>query len=126
MPVYEYRCTGCGRKTAVYVKTFNPPVSPACSHCQRTDTKRVFSTFTRGKTDHDRYEDILNDGDLVKGMMGNSPKAMAEWNRRMGGEENVAPEYEDMIGQMKADKWPDNLPGKQPPPKKSRKKKSED
>ena len=135
MPVYEYRCAKCGRKTSVYVKTFDAPESPACSHCPSKKTTRVFSTFTQGRTDHDRYGDILDDSNLIKGMMANSPKAMAEWNRRMGGEESVAPEYEDMIDQMNADKWPDKLPGKEPsakpppakepPPKKKRRSKKE-
>ena len=63
------------------------------------------------KGDKDIYEDILTDSQLTKAMIRNDPRAMVEWNKRMsrGMDEEVAPEYEEMIDKMKGGEWPTDL-----------------
>jgi len=39
-------------------------------------------------------------------MMADDPKALAEWNRRMSQGEEVAPEYEDLVGRMEKGEMP--------------------
>jgi hypothetical protein len=39
-------------------------------------------------------------------MMADDPRALAEWNRRMGQGEEVAPEYEEMLGRMDKGEMP--------------------
>ena len=33
MPIYEYRCRNCGRKTSFLVLNPNKPLSPKCPKC---------------------------------------------------------------------------------------------
>ena len=65
----------------------------------------------RSKTYKDVYEDILSDSQLTRGMLADDPKALAEWNRRMGQGEEIAPEYEEMIGKMEKGEMPAELAG---------------
>ncbi len=100
MPVYEYRCDNCRRVTSLYVRGFSSEPTPVCSYCGATELSRMVSRFTVNKTEKDRYEDILNDSQLVKGMMYNDPRAMAEWSKRLEGTEDIGPEYQEMMEKL--------------------------
>jgi len=58
------------------------------------------------KTYKDVYEDILSNRELTEGMMHNEPRALAEWNKRMGGGEKPPPEYEEITERMERGEWP--------------------
>jgi len=105
MPIYEYFCRSCQRKVTLYLQTFSES-SPNCPQCGNNALNRLFSTFSVRKTYKDAYEGILSDNQLTRGMMGNDPRALAEWNRRMGQGESVAPEYEEMIERMDRGEMP--------------------
>jgi putative FmdB family regulatory protein len=106
MPIYEYWCQQCQRKVILYSPTFSGTIPP-CPQCGKAALKRLLSTFSvRSKTYKDVYEDILSDSQLTRGMMADDPRALAEWNRRMSQGEEVAPEYEDMVGRMEKGEMP--------------------
>ncbi len=106
MPLYEYWCQQCQSKQTLYSPTFSDTI-PHCPKCHKDALRRLLSTFSvRSKTYKDVYEDILSDSHLTRGMMADDPKALAEWNRRMSQGEEVAPEYEDMIGKMQKGEMP--------------------
>jgi putative FmdB family regulatory protein len=112
MPLYEYWCQNCQRKLALYSPTFSS-VLPSCPQCGNDTLRRLLSTFSvRSKTYKDVYEDILSDSQLTRGLMADDPRALAEWNRRMSQGEEVAPEYEDMVGRMDKGEMPSELVGK--------------
>ncbi len=48
----------------------------------------------------DVYDNILSDSQLMRGMMNNDPKAMAEWNKKMSGGEPATPEYQETLERM--------------------------
>jgi len=75
MPLYEYRCGGCGRKVTLFVRTFDKSADVCCPNCNSSEMKRLFSSFRVTRTDMDRYADILGDSQLVKRMEANDPKA---------------------------------------------------
>jgi len=66
----------------------------------------LFSTFALRKSDQDVYNDILSDTRLVKGLEGNDPKALAEWNKRISRGEKVSPEYEEPLEKLEAGEMP--------------------
>jgi putative FmdB family regulatory protein len=45
MPIYEYRCRGCGKKSSVFIRTIGAASDPQCSHCQSHDLERTLSSF---------------------------------------------------------------------------------
>ena len=110
MPIYEYRCHQCQHKVMLYHKTFSQSPTP-CPHCGNDTLKRIFSTFSVRHTDKDLYDSILNDSQMVGGMMNNDPRALAEWNKKMSGGEPVAPEYEEMVEKMERGQFPTQTVG---------------
>lgn len=110
MPLYEYWCYRCRKKVTLYLRGFSSS-GVSCPQCGTGDLRRLFSTFSVRKGDKDIYEGILTDSQLVKGMMQSDPRALAEWNKRMsrGMDEEIAPEYEEMVGRMEAGEWPTDL-----------------
>lgn len=108
MPIYEYRCPGCGRRFSLLVR--QPAAAPpSCPACGSQGVVRLFSTFAVRRTDRDIYEDVLSDTRLIRAMEANDPKALTEWNRRMSrglDTEETEPEYKDMIEKMERGEMP--------------------
>ena len=111
MPLYEYLCHECQRKVMLYLPN-SSEIMPSCPRCGNDSLQRLFSTFSvRSKTYKDTYENILSDSQLTRGMLADDPRALAEWNKRMSQGEEVAPEYEDMIGRMEKGEMPAEVTG---------------
>ncbi len=79
MPIYEYRCKACRKRTSVFVRSAAAAAEPACEHCGGTDTERVFSRVAvlRGGDGLDLAESSLGDVDE------NDPRSVAKWVRKM-------------------------------------------
>ena len=50
MPIYEYRCGACDRKSSVLWRRFPPPESVDCALCGAENTHRVMSSVALGKS----------------------------------------------------------------------------
>jgi putative FmdB family regulatory protein len=58
MPIYEYRCEGCGQDSSALLPRFDS-ADPVCPHCGEPRLHRLVSTFaTTGR------DDAEGDGDL--------------------------------------------------------------
>ncbi|HLZ95266.1 MAG TPA: zinc ribbon domain-containing protein [Candidatus Dormibacteraeota bacterium] len=44
MPIYEYRCAACGKRSSSLLPAYSSP-DPACPHCGKAELKRLVSTF---------------------------------------------------------------------------------
>ena len=44
MPIYEYRCDECGKRSSTLLGSFSSP-DPACPHCGKPALRRLVSTF---------------------------------------------------------------------------------
>jgi putative FmdB family regulatory protein len=85
MPIYEYRCGDCRKKTTVITLSVNETVEPVCSHCgSRTLTKLVSRVAVR-KSEESRLESLADPSSLA-GLDENDPKSVARWMKRMGQE----------------------------------------
>lgn len=102
MPVYEYRCNDCNRKTSAFIRGFSETPEVKCSNCGSSNLTRLISRVVVHKTYMDVYEDILTDRELVNGMMQNDPRAMSKWSQKMEGaaSEDITPEYQEMMHRM--------------------------
>lgn len=110
MPLYEYRCNKCNRLVTLFKRGFSES-SETCPHCSGTELSRLFSSFSIRKADSAIYEDILSDSNLVRGLERDDPHALAEWSKRMGQglDEDITPEYEEMMGRMETGEMPNGL-----------------
>ncbi len=105
MPIYEYWCKNCRKKLDIYSSIFTSD-NPVCPECNQQSLQRLLSTFMVQKSYKDIYDNILSDSQLMKGMMGNDPKALAEWNKRMSGGEPIAPQYQETLEKMERGEMP--------------------
>lgn len=108
MPIYEYRCNACKRRTSVFVRSVSSPVRAACEHCGGKKLSRLVSKFAV----HDgrlNFDDPSSMGSLDE----NDPQAMARFMRQMGEEagEDMGPEFDEMIGRMERGEDPESAMG---------------
>lgn len=55
MPIYEYRCADCGKRTSALLRSFDAP-DPPCAICGSAKVHRLVSTFaTRRPDDADDF-----------------------------------------------------------------------
>jgi len=85
MPIYEYRCSDCRKKTSVFLRTISEKADPVCSHCGGLRLTRLISRFSAPKSEESRME-RLADPSSWGGLDENDPKSVAEWTRKMGKE----------------------------------------
>lgn len=99
MPIYEYRCVDCRKRTSVFIRSVSSPVLTVCEHCGGKNMTRLISKFAvhRGALN-------LDDESAMDSFDENDPKAMARLMRQMGEEagEELEPEMEHMISRLEA------------------------
>jgi len=107
MPIYEYRCAACKRRTSVFVRSVASPVRAKCDHCGSGKLTRLLSRFAvhRGPGDFD-------DGPMPD-VDENDPQSVARWARRMKDEmgEDLGPEFDDMVDRIEAGEDPESVMG---------------
>ncbi len=112
MPIYEYRCGACNRRTSVFVRSISSPVTAACEHCGSKKLSRLVSKFAvhRASGGGDGFGDDLGGMDDVDE---NDPQSVARWARKMRQDsgEDLGPEFDEMIGRMEAGESPDEMFG---------------
>jgi putative FmdB family regulatory protein len=108
MPIYEYRCLACQKRTSVFVRSLSSEVNAACEHCGSKKLTRLISRVAvhRGAGD---AGDLSSMDDIDE----NDPRAVARWARQMRDEmgEDMGPEFDEMVGRMEAGEMPDDIAG---------------
>ncbi len=113
MPIYEYRCAACKRRSSLYYQSFSAAEGavPYCEHCGSADVSRLVSRVAFLKSEESRLEELAGDADLA-GVDENDPKSIARWARRMGEQigEDVGDDFREMVDQLEAGEMPDDMP----------------
>jgi putative FmdB family regulatory protein len=104
MPIYEYECAKCHRRTSVLTTRVSETVEPVCRHCGSRKLDRLMSRFAMPKSEDQRMEalaDPANFGDLDE----NDPRSVARAMRRLGkemGEEFSEEDFDAAIEEMES------------------------
>ncbi len=56
MPIYEYRCQDCNRKSSFFVRSVNSEVNAVCEHCQSEQMSRTISRVAYHRSIADIHE----------------------------------------------------------------------
>ena len=106
MPIYEYRCLACKRRSSTFVRTVSSPVRAECEHCGSAKMTRLMSKFAV-----QRATVNLDDPSAMDDLDENDPQAVARWARQMRDEagEDLGPEFDDMITRIEAGEDPDDV-----------------
>ena len=85
MPIYEYRCADCRKKTTVVTLAVGAAVDPVCSHCGGRHMTKLVSRVAVRKSEESRLE-RLTDPSSLTGLDESDPKSVARWMKKMGQE----------------------------------------
>ncbi|HYR48212.1 MAG TPA: zinc ribbon domain-containing protein [Candidatus Polarisedimenticolia bacterium] len=66
MPIYEYRCSACRKKSSALLASYSSP-DPVCPHCGKLELKRLVSTFATARSSDDGGDDFGGDDDFGGG-----------------------------------------------------------
>ncbi len=67
MPIYEYRCDECGKRSSSLLTSYASP-DPACPHCGKHALRRLVSTFaTVSSGESEGADDFGGDDDFGGG-----------------------------------------------------------
>lgn len=58
MPLYEFDCAGCGRRSSLLVRGASAGVTPVCPHCGGADLRRAVSRFAFHKSLQSKAEQL--------------------------------------------------------------------
>jgi putative FmdB family regulatory protein len=108
MPVYEYRCAKCRRKTSVFVRGFTVSGPVTCEHCGSQETARAFSTFAVGKSSQPDLQKMADDLSTINP---NDPRSMARAMREANADTDLPPDaaFDDMLERMDRGEVPDDF-----------------
>ena len=95
MPIYEYRCRQCGKKSEIITFRISETVSASCRHCGSEQVDRIPSRVRVRLSEETRME-RLADPSRLGGLDENDPKSMVRWMKKMGQEMGEDFEGEDM------------------------------
>src|SRR4030043_124725 len=85
MPIYEYRCSECGRTSEFLLVKTNEIFTPQCKRCKSKKMARVLSKVRVIRSEESRMESLADPrqwGDLDE----KDPKRMAKWMKKIGKE----------------------------------------
>jgi putative FmdB family regulatory protein len=105
MPIYEYRCADCRRRSSLFYQTFSAAASatPTCEHCGSGNVARLVSRVFQLKSEDAQLEDLADPssfGDLDE----NDPKSVARWARKLGQQmgEDLGDDWSEMVDRLEA------------------------
>ena len=110
MPIYEYRCNGCGRRVSLFQRSILSSVAAVCPHCGSRDLARLISRVAVVRSEESRLDDLASDAGLAD-LDERDPRSLARWARRMGREmgEELGPEFDEVVERLEAGEMPDDM-----------------
>jgi putative FmdB family regulatory protein len=109
VPIYEYRCNGCGRRVSVFQRSIQSQSVAACPRCGSRDLARLISRVAVVRSEEGRLEDMASDAALAD-LDERDPRSLARWARRMGRDmgEELGPEFDEVVERLEAGEMPDD------------------
>jgi putative FmdB family regulatory protein len=105
MPIYEYRCADCKRRSSLFYQTFSAATNatPKCEHCGSANVARLVSRVFQLRSEESQLEDLADPssfGDLDE----NDPKSVARWARKLGQQmgEDLGDDWGEMVDRLEA------------------------
>jgi putative FmdB family regulatory protein len=115
MPTYEYRCNACGRKVALFYKTYAEydEATHLCPRCGSTNLTRLISRVAISRSPLSRLfsggDDV--DDSVLDDLDDTDPRTMGRMLREMSSEvgEDMGPEFEEVVGRLERGENPEDI-----------------
>jgi putative FmdB family regulatory protein len=98
LPIYEYRCRDCGKKSTFVTLSVKSSLTPKCRKCGGANMDKLVSRVAVSRSEESRLESLADPSKLA-GLDENDPKSMARWMKRMGKEmgEEMGEDFDQSI-----------------------------
>lgn len=98
MPIYEYRCQDCGKKSTFVTLSVKSSLEPKCRKCGSANMKKLVSRVAVFRSEESRLESLADPSKLA-GLDENDPKSIARWMKKMSKEmgEDMGEDFEASI-----------------------------
>ena len=109
MPIYEFRCQRCRRRSSVFTRSIGGEVEAVCSHCGSREMSRLISKVAVLRSEGDAFRglDESSLGDVDE----KDPRSMARWVRQMSRQmgEPLDAEMESELERMESGELPNDF-----------------
>ncbi|MBX3302775.1 MAG: zinc ribbon domain-containing protein [Nitrospira sp.] len=104
MPIYEYACQECHRRSSILILSPRSPGSARCRHCRSSKLDRLLSRFASPKSEEARLQSLM-DPTTLGHLDETDPRSVARLMKKMGKEigENTSDIEETMMADSPAD-----------------------
>lgn len=102
MPIYEYECDKCHRRSSILTMRVSEKIDAVCKHCGSDKLSRLMSRFAMPRSEESRM-DALSDPSAFGDLDENDPKSVAKVMRKLGkemGDEVGGPELDQAIDEL--------------------------
>ncbi|OGD11213.1 MAG: FmdB family transcriptional regulator [Candidatus Aminicenantes bacterium RBG_13_62_12] len=98
MPIYEYRCRDCGRKSVFITLSVKSALEPKCKKCGSLNLEKLVSRVAVSRSEESRMESLA-DPSKLSGLDENDPQSVARWMKKMGKEmgEDAGEDFDQSI-----------------------------
>ncbi|MFO7320491.1 MAG: zinc ribbon domain-containing protein [Chloroflexota bacterium] len=110
MPVYDYRCNQCGRRVALFYKTYKDydEATHTCPNCGSTDLTRLISRVAIARPSRN-YENMSSD-EMLSVLEGGNPREVGEMMRQLGqDEEGLGDTYKEVTERLLKGESPEKI-----------------
>ena len=85
MPIYEYRCADCGKRSTFVTLSVRSAFESRCQACGSGNTKKLVSRVAVLRSEESRMESLADPARLG-GLDESDPGSVARWMKKMGRE----------------------------------------
>jgi len=98
LPIYEFRCRDCGKKSTFLTLSVASPFDPKCSKCGSGNLEKLVSRVAVSRSEESRLESLADPSKLA-GLDENDPKSLARWMKKMGKEvgEDMGEDFDQSV-----------------------------
>ena len=98
MPIYEYKCLDCGKKSSFVTLSIKSPLVPKCESCGSEKMEKVVSRVAIFRSEESRMESLA-DPSKFSGLDESDPRSVARWMKRMRKEmgEEVGEDFNQVV-----------------------------
>lgn len=98
MPIYEYKCQNCGKKSVFVTLSIKSPLEPKCKSCGSEKLEKIVSRVAIFRSEESRLESLA-DPSKIAGLDENDPKSIARWMKKMGKEmgEELGEDFDQVV-----------------------------
>jgi len=104
LPIYEYRCRDCRRKSVFITLSVRSALEPKCQKCGSLNLEKLVSRVAVSRSEESRLESLA-DPSKLSGLDENDPQSVARWMKKMGKEmgEDAGEDFDKSIDEAMED-----------------------